>query len=201
MKITWLFLVLGGYLILLITTSPSLKNISQLGNHWMQFFWKHQSWEIIFSDYLKTLNTPIRLKKPKLKNQIFTLFENPKHTDGFIKECINEIGCFIGGYLKKIDILSGGFLSEQNLWFLENMIINPENRHDSQGCVPIFDNRPKLVWFRSLSFQEGDPTSSWGVLTLQVQTPNLNLQLIEKSVNSWCVWASFHPLSPLSVHA
>jgi hypothetical protein len=36
--------------------------------------------------------------------------------------------------------------------------------------VPVFDNHPKLVWFRSLSFfQEGEPTSSWGeVLTLQV---------------------------------
>jgi len=28
--------------------------------------------------------------------------------------------------------------------------------------VPVFDNHPKLVWFCSLSFQEGEPTSSWG---------------------------------------
>ncbi len=41
---------------------------------------------------------PILLKKPKLKNHFFRLFEHPKHTDGFTKEWVNEIGCFIGGY-------------------------------------------------------------------------------------------------------
>jgi hypothetical protein len=99
---------------------------------------------------------PILLKKPKLKNHFFRLFENPKHMDGFTKEWINEIGCFIGGYLKKTDILNEEVFYQNRFFdFLRTGMI-------AKG-VPIFYNHPKLVWFRSLSFfQEGEPTSSWG---------------------------------------
>ncbi len=97
------FLVLGGYLILLITTSPSFKNISQLGNQWFQFFWKNQSWKIIFSDYLKNLNTPMVHKRMDKWNWLF------------YRRVLKQIRCFE----------HEGFLSEQVLSFLENSDYQP----------------------------------------------------------------------------